>query len=529
MSIQYLAEGLKGAFPFIVEKDKVVVETLGSGKTRTRFPGRFSVCDSINGNRRRYKKSVWETNLKEGSTLRTLIGKNAAFGLLEHPADGQVTLQSPICLLVTEAVMRTVKDDTGKDINEVHGEIMVLGTEEGKKLSALIEAGYNPMVSSRGFGSLVRASDGIDDVQDDYVCEGWDVVIKPSFENAQINVPRDEEAFAESVNKKVTESTAPAPAAPAPKTLEPEKRESQAPSAGPVAPAVHGKQTESSPVKSMNLNEIKSQIAALRSTSVAKLTPQLFAEGLSQMSQLHNEVAGFLSEDAKRSWTATQLHDEIKAIEKTWSESQLAPTRRVGQLSEHNTKLMHVIKAVAQSGLTLKGKLGESVKAQNRQGKLLEAVVTRGEGWQDLAEKRKARLEKLEHRYELACEALDLLAAKYKSDTTELGKRVIQLEFQEKAQTPAIQKALKEATKPKHIVAIREQLEGKVSPEAPKSQGNATPPVVESKKPAAAPAAGSPKAPVSEGMTVLSSAPSDPRGLNESIAMVKRMSGASAK
>ncbi len=521
MSKQYLAEGLKGAFPFIVDKEKIVTETLGAGKSRTRFPGRFSVCDSVNGNNRRYRKQVWEKNLKPGSTLRTLIERNAAFGLLEHPSDGQITLQSPICLLITEAKMVETKDAAGKSISEIHGEIMVLGTQEGNKLSALIEGGYNPMVSSRGFGSLTRTNDGIDEVEEDYVCEGWDVVIKPSFENAEIAIPREEPeiAVAETKVEYLKQTNLVIDSKPT-KNLKVESRETQ-PSSVEPAPEPTGKKIESSPVKSMNLTEIKSQIAQFRATPVARLSPSAFAEGMAQLTQLHNEVASFLSEDQKRSWQATQLHEEVKTIEQAWTNVQLAPQRKVGQLNDSNAKLMRVIKAVAETGLTLKQKLGESIKAQNRQTKLIEAVVTRGEGWQDLASKRKARLEKLEHRYELACEALDLLAAKYKADTTELGKRVIQLEFKESAQVPEIQKLLKEATKPKHIVAIREQLEGKVSAPAPKgAEGKPTPPVAEGKA--------TPKAPVSEGITVLSQAPSDPRGLNESIAMVKRMSGASA-
>ena len=67
----------------------------------------------------------------------------------------------------------------------------------------------------------------------------------------------------------------------------------------------------------------------------------------------------------------------------------------------------------------------------------------------------------LEKDFDTSCEALDLMAARYHEDVTELGRRLIVLEFKEKAQTPEIQKQLKEASRLRHIVAIRETLEGK--------------------------------------------------------------------
>src|ERR1051326_3627146 len=181
---QLLIEGLKGAMPFIVDRanTKFVQESLPSGLKGTRIPGRFSVSDSVNGNNRKYPRKVWEKNLAAGSSLQEAIARNAAFGLLEHPKDGIVTLLSPICHVVTEAKLL--------ENGEVHGSIMILNTPEGQKLMALIDGGYNPTLSSRGFGSLVKEN-GVDVVQDDYVCEGWDSVIKPSFENAELQVPRE--------------------------------------------------------------------------------------------------------------------------------------------------------------------------------------------------------------------------------------------------------------------------------------------------------------------------------------------------
>jgi hypothetical protein len=286
----------------------------------------------------------------------------------------------------------------------------------------------------------------------------------------------------------------------------------------------------------MNVNEIKTQITTFRGLEPSKLGPQQFAEGMSQLGSLHQEVANFVAEDAKRSWQGTQLHDEIKAIENTWQEAQLAPGKRASKLNEDNTKLMQVIKAVATTGLTFKNKLGESIKQITRQSALLNEVVERGQAWRQLAKANESEAAKYRRRFMMASEALQQLASKYKADVTEMGKRVIQLEFAEKAQTPEIQKALKEATKPRDLVAIRGLCEGKTNSPAGKTEGApagkvdetkkqaAAPSVTEGKKPAATPAEGNPKAPVTEGVTILSATPSDPRGLNEAIGMVTRLS-----
>lgn len=578
----YLAEGLKGSFPFIADTKNIVVESLPNGKTRTRIPGRFSVCDETNGNGRRYGKNIWEKNLQPTSPLMKLIAENAAFGLLEHPKDGQVTLNSPISHLVTAAKLESTRHPTtGQQVWEVRGEISIVGTQEGQKLTALIEAGYNPRVSSRGFGSLVRGTDGVDDVQEDYVCEGWDVVIKPSFESATLS-PARESATTEAADTKPAASPSPAPvveavpAAPpvatttgtpgvtvivppnsqpvvttapgAKVTLEAE-RGSQAPTSGAPAPV---KTTESSQVKTMNLNEIKSQIAVFESTDPSKLTPQRFAEGMSQLSTLHEEVAAFEAEDKKRSWQATQLHDAIKAIETSWANTQLAPGKTAVKLKEDRSKLMHVIKAVAQTGLTFKNKLAESAKQAARQSALLSEVVERGQAWRQHAKAMESERDMYRRRFMMASEALQQLGGKYKADITEMGRAHLAGEFKEKlAASPELQKLLKEAAKPKALVPIRLALEGKIKVEeaqqvlegkisldsvkpaasAPaatpakvdESKKETAPPVAENNKPAA-PAEGNPKAPVSEGVTILSPKPTDPRFVNEAIEMTRRMS-----
>lgn len=456
---QYLIEGVTGAFPFIVDRSKTpVAESRPNGGSLTRIPGRFSVCDCVNGNNRRYGRRVWEKNLQPGSMLQESIKRNAAFGLLEHPKDGIVTLLSPISHHVTNATMTETADPKGQKVTEVVGEIALLDTEEGKKLKALIEGGYNPLVSSRGYGSLSKAADGVDEVQEDYVCEGWDVVIKPSFENAELTPDRSSTSArmaepvapnpqAESVQKTdAAPTTAPAPVA---------LKESSPSTGAEIKPASKPETSK----KNMELNEIKLRVDSLRNADPQK--PKRFAESMTQVEELHQQVAEWAAADPKRSWEATKLHKELDEITETYSETIKAPKKEVKRLGEQNNKLMRVINAVASTAVTYKKKLGESLKADGSRVKMIEELTRRGQGWQRIAESRKQKFVTLEKDFDTSCEALDLMAGRYHEDVTELGRRLIVLEFKEKAQTPEIQKQLKEASRLRHIVAIRETLEGK--------------------------------------------------------------------
>ena len=456
-------EGERGAVPFIVNRSNPFLTEQRNGISFTRIPGRFSVCDSINGNNRRYPKRVWEKNLAEGSVLRQSIAKNGAFGLLEHPSDGRISLQSPICILVTDAKLQTAQDESTKQqVNEVVGEIIVLNTAEGQKLRALIEVGYNPLVSSRGFGSVVKAMDGVDEVQDDYVCEGWDVVLKPSFEKAELFVPRESKQ----------EESQPA-AAPAPVKEEKALAENQAPNnlppvaSSPEAAAAPSAASATTTLTEniMTINEIKSRIGAVAGTSVPK-DPARFAEGLNEMAQLHQSIAEAVAVEPKASWQGQQLHDQLSRIEKTWSESVLAPAKAATKLTENYTKVLKVTKVLGEAAIGIRKKLSEAIAQNAEAAQLIEELTERGQAWVAIADKRKTQLAELEHKLEVACEALDIIKKRYHEDMTEMGRHVITLEFAEKAQTPEIQKALKEATKPKDIIAIREKLDPKAKQES---------------------------------------------------------------
>lgn len=538
MPKQYLAEGLKGAFPFIVDRTvKPVTESRPNGGVVHRIPGRFSVCDCINGNNRRYSKRVWEKNLTEGSVLQEAIKKNAAFGLLEHPKDGQVTLESPISHQVVSAQLIESKDASGKTVYEVIGEIALYNPNlvpESAKLLGLIEGGYNPLVSSRGYGTLEKAPDGVDDVAEDYVCEGWDVVIKPSFANAEL-IPNRQPLSTDAAKMAATYTPNPtAESVSQPAKVTPLKE--SLPSSGASSPSARSSNVITT--KPMEIQDIKAQISVLESRGPKKLSA--FAESMAQVEKLHQDIAVWAAEDPKRSYEAQKLHQKLDSVAESHTNTARAPIQEARRLTEQNHKLLTVVNAVAKTALGYKKKLGESAKTGTSSKRIAEELTRRGQGWQRLAESRKQKLTSLEREFNTACEALDIMAARYHEDVTELGRKVLTLEFKDKLD-PALQKSLKEATRLRHIAAIRETIEkkGLIKPEEGKAPGkeNVTP---KKQKDAASPnsneVAGKPgavanesRSPIGENTvlteaTIVTTGRGDLSETDESVNLVRRLS-----
>ena len=489
------------------------------GKCIARIPGRLSVCGQVNGNGRRYSKVVWENNLKEDSTLMQLIARNGAFGTLEHPADGKVDLLSPISHAVTKAYLKE---------NEVWGEIQLLNTPHGKFLMALIEAGYNPLVSSRGYGSLVKSTDGVDEVQSDYICEGWDVVAKPSFVQAEMIPNREAMAKEKSAT---TESAQPkAAAAPAPALTEdakpPVAKDFQPTAGQPVKPALESAGTSSpEQIKKtdniMDIKQIREGLESLKRSDASKLTPARFADSLSRLSALHQDVAAYQAEDAKRSWEATQLHEEIKAVETAFAEAAIAPAKSLKRIEENNLKLMQVVKAVAEAGVTYKQKLATTLKESIKSKGLNEELIRRGRGWKARCDEAEETLAQLQKKFKTCTEALDLMATRYKNDVTTVGKRVIELEFKDKISDPTVAEALKMAKVPKDLIALREKLE-------PKPAAAAKPEEKKTDAPTTKPAAVTEAKKEEKPSTMIIESAVSPRNINEALALSLRLAKASA-
>jgi hypothetical protein len=438
-------------------------QQLATGGSLFRIPGRFSVCNTRNGNNRRYTRSVWENNLKPEAPLQQLISKNAAFGLLEHPEDGVVNLRDPnISHIVVKAEL--LPEDQG---SEVVGEILILDCGDnspGRRLKTFIEAGYNPYVSSRGFGSLKQAADGVDEVQEDFVCEGWDVVHKPSFDNAELWPHRGDivvageskvVAKAEKPVMTVVESSPDASSSPSTPPMAPEG----ATAPGALSPLVNQKKTNT-----MEHKEIRAQLDALKATiGGGKLEATQLSETTGRLDQLHREVEGWLHEDEKtRSWDAKKLHGEITGLEGKVMEMAQAPATKAVELQEQNTKLLKVTRLVAEKAVHFRKKLGESYQRNNKIRTLSGKLLERGRQWQEKATKLQEGSTDLDFQLDVVSTTLDMLVEQYNTDISKLAKKLIIVKFGETLKgQPEIQKKLDEAKTPKAVYAIYEELSPK--------------------------------------------------------------------
>jgi hypothetical protein len=381
---------------------------------------------------------------------------------------------------------------TSAQLNEdgsITGELVFLDTAEGRKMQALIAAGYNPTVSSRGYGSLVKNSEGIDIVQEDYICEGWDVVMTPSFSNAVVQPVSESKKISKPSSTSVVESS-----------IEGAKT--------PVA-----KQT---PKNTMDANQIRQSLQSFAGLEVSKLTPQRYAEGMRQMETLHQHVEAWCSEDtANRRWDGTRLHEEITAIQNTWSSAIAAPTAQVERLSVEKQKLLSVTEKIVQTGVTLKNKLKESLDANTKLMEVNQRNLARGRAWKQFAEGLQTEQSTLNEKYDVATTALEILAKRYKALQAEsndsvvrLGRRVLELEFAEKLKSDTEFAAkLKEAKTPEALASLRESIQPSKKVAAPKA---APTPVTESKDTGKL---GTIVVPVG-----------NPRNISESIAIARRLS-----
>lgn len=143
--------------------------------------GLFAVCGVPTENGRVYTQVLYE---REISKLKKVMKARRGYGELDHPQDG-ITKLSRVSHIITNL---KVESD-----GSVIGEAEILDTPAGKTLRALIEAGCEVGVSSRGVGSTRRKDDGTEEVNEDFRLKTFDFVAEPAAADA---FP---EIFAESV------------------------------------------------------------------------------------------------------------------------------------------------------------------------------------------------------------------------------------------------------------------------------------------------------------------------------------------
>jgi hypothetical protein len=132
-----------------------------------RFEGIYQRADEINKNKRRYPKSVLESNVEK---LNETIENRGLYGELDHPSDSIVHLANASHLITK----------LWWEGNELHGQSEVLNTPAGKVLKSLIESGVRVGISSRGVGNGQVNEEGVLVIGDSYKLITFDCVADPS-------------------------------------------------------------------------------------------------------------------------------------------------------------------------------------------------------------------------------------------------------------------------------------------------------------------------------------------------------------
>lgn len=165
---------------------KVAFEEGKDGKKKLIARGEHARFMVPTDNNRLYPRSVWEANKNR---LRESLKRRRVFGELDHPGDGKTKLQ------------RVSHLTTGFDIDDTSGVVVaedeVLDTPNGRILKALVDAGCEVGVSSRGFGSVKTDENGIEVVQDDYRLLAWDFVADPAMRTAYPQIFAEESKIPE--------------------------------------------------------------------------------------------------------------------------------------------------------------------------------------------------------------------------------------------------------------------------------------------------------------------------------------------
>jgi len=144
----------------------------GDAKKDYYIKGVFLQAEITNRNGRIYPSEVMEKGVK--TYTEAYIGKNRAFGELDHPSGPSINLDR-----VSHMIKELVKEG-----NDYVGKAKILDTPMGKIVKNLMDEGALLGVSSRGLGTL-KESQGKKIVQSDFIlATAADIVSDPSAPSA---------------------------------------------------------------------------------------------------------------------------------------------------------------------------------------------------------------------------------------------------------------------------------------------------------------------------------------------------------
>lgn len=160
----------------LLENYDVVLELVEEKQGKMVVRGEFGRCDKPTKNKRVYTRPIMESNLKR---LGPALEKRKVYGELDHPSDSKTKL-SRVSHIITNL-------EINKD-GVVVGEAEILNTPNGKTLQEIVKSKGAVGVSSRGFGTVTKTSDGMMEVNNDYRLKTFDFVADPAMDTAYPNV-----------------------------------------------------------------------------------------------------------------------------------------------------------------------------------------------------------------------------------------------------------------------------------------------------------------------------------------------------
>ena len=139
--------------------------------------GIFAEIGVFNQNERRYPSDVYMPAYEE---LIPKIQSRRLLGELDHPLDYDEVRLANVSHVITECHV----DESG-GIKRIYGTVELLDTPAGRIAQALVRAGVQLGISSRGVGNTKKVAKGVDVTQLKLIT--YDLVADPSFKNAVLS------------------------------------------------------------------------------------------------------------------------------------------------------------------------------------------------------------------------------------------------------------------------------------------------------------------------------------------------------
>ena len=153
----------------------IVEENEETGKKNLYIEGVFLQSNLQNRNGRVYPREIMQREVDR--YMNEQVATKRAYGELGHPEGPSINLDR------VSHMITSLKEDGNNWI----GKAKILDTPMGNIAESLIKEGAGLGVSSRGLGSLKENSEGINEVQDDFMlATAADIVADPSAPDAYV-------------------------------------------------------------------------------------------------------------------------------------------------------------------------------------------------------------------------------------------------------------------------------------------------------------------------------------------------------